>query len=112
MKIEEFLNARIDEDEAAAGAAAGSSWVTVIIDRSTSEHIVLHDPARVLREVAAKRAIIEAADEATSNDMSVDNDRRVGSRNMAEEPYVGDLILRALAGVYSDHPDYRTEWAV
>lgn len=112
MKIEEFLNARIDEDEAAAGAAAGSSWVTVIIDRSTGEHIVLHDPTRVLREVAAKRAIIEAADEATGCDMQVDSEFRVGTRDESEEPYVGDVILRALASVYSDHPDYRTEWEV
>lgn len=112
MTIEEFLKARIDEDEATVVAAAGSSWVTVIIDRSTSKHVVIHDPARILREVAAKRAIIEAADEATGYDMSVDLDRRVGSRNMVDEPYVGDVILRALAAVHSDHPDYRTEWAL
>lgn len=146
MKIEEFLNARLDDDETTARTALHADatepgvWMTehhnseynlepnrchVAEDRRghywtvasevfipNAEHIARHDPARVLREVAAKRAIIEAADEATSNDMSVDSDRRVGSRNMAEEPYVGDLILRALAGVYSDHPDYRTGWAV
>lgn len=141
MKIEDFLNARLDEDEDAAQDAAGwdlsgsvrdaGLWcrdgVNSVIDSSRrrvvhgdgqapqdahAEHIARHDPARVLREVAAKRAIIEAADEATGLDISVDIDRGVGRRNMDEDPYVGDLILRALAVVYSDHPDYRIEWAL
>jgi len=76
------------------------------VDEDDGTHIARHDPARILREVAAKRAIIEAADEATGYDMQVDGEFRVGSRNMVEEPYVGDVILRALAAAYSDHPDY------
>ncbi|MCW2092498.1 UNVERIFIED_ORG: hypothetical protein M2328_005778 [Rhodococcus erythropolis] len=76
------------------------------VDEDDGTHIARHDPARILREVAAKRVIIEAADEATGYDMQVDGEFRVGSRNMVEEPYVGDVILRALAAAYSDHPDY------
>lgn len=56
-----------------------------------AEHIARHDPARVLREVAAKRAIIELA------------------------PYADDLedrYLLTLAAVYADHLEYRAEWRV
>ncbi|NHP18122.1 hypothetical protein G8767_31810 [Rhodococcus sp. IC4_135] len=110
MKIEEFLTARLADDDMHADKADLRD-----IEKFGGVPIYMNVPgtsARTRREVAAKRAIIEAADEATSCDMSVDSDRRVGSRNMVEEPSVGDLILRALASVYSDHPDYRTEWAV
>lgn len=75
-------------------------------------HIARHDPARVLREVAAKRAILELAEEASGLDMSVDHERRVGPRDMEEEPYVGDLILRQLAAAWSDHPEFNPEWTV
>jgi len=126
-----FLAARLDEDEAAAREASEGPWSSVgydadswslvaqleggreVISRSGSDdaaHIARHDPARVLREVAAKRAIIELADEASGWDMSVDLDRRVGARDIMEEPYVGDLILRQMAQAYNDHPDYNPEW--
>lgn len=45
-------------------------------------------PARVLREVAAKRAILD----------------------MVNSP--GRMTLRWLAAVYADHPEYRDEWAI
>src|SRR6266851_9644248 len=68
-----FLNARLRDDEAAARAAApgpwrgrdAGSWSEVAPAKGTgpeaadTEHIARHDPARVLREVAAKRAILE-----------------------------------------------------
>ena len=130
MGIVEFLEARIAEDEAVAkNVASAGEWTsgstygmfvsvearcgTVVSgewERQDANHIARHDPARVLREVAAKRAIIEAADEASDLDMSIDNDRRVGRRDMTEEPYLGDVILRALAASYADHPDFDEEW--
>jgi hypothetical protein len=70
------------------------------------------NPARVLAECEAKRRIIDLAEEASGFDMAVDNDRRVGPRDMVEEPYIGDQILRALAQPYRDHPDWREEWAL
>lgn len=83
MTIVEFLQARISEDEAAATACEPSNWKIIAegdaplwvsglgihaadsnwdacIDISDALHIVRHDPARVLAECAAKRAIIEA----------------------------------------------------
>lgn len=78
MNITEFLEARIEEDEATAQAAAdspagaGGRWVSCfrqiegaghaqVADTQSSwysDHIVRFDPARVLAECAAKRAII------------------------------------------------------
>lgn len=84
-----FLNARLDEDEAFAIAAAGADgkyggrphwsalgrwmvtdagdpdWAVVdlspcIEDASLAAHIARHDPARVLREVEADRMLLAA----------------------------------------------------
>jgi hypothetical protein len=109
MDISEFLEARISEDE----ARAGSGWSRLGDSRweTTNYGQDFLTPSAVLAECAAKRAIIEEAEEATGLDMSVDNDRRVGRRDEATEPYCGDVILSALAAVYRDHPDYRQEWA-
>lgn len=74
------------------------------------QHIARHDPARELREVEAKRKLIELADEASGLDDSVDLERRVSPRDPAAEPYLGEIMLRAMAAVYAAHPDYRAEW--
>lgn len=64
-------------------------------------HAARHDPARVLREVEAKRAIVGW---------------HVPVKD-CEPPqciicleYVPCRTLSALAAVYSGHPDYRQEW--
>lgn len=130
-----FITARLDEDEQAARAVgmpdiwrADSSWAAELLNPLPSQrqahpgyvpmitqadldHIARHDPARVLREVEAKRRIIEAAEEASGLDIQVDGSFRVGRRDTTAEPYIGDVILRALAAAWSDHPDYRQEWA-
>jgi hypothetical protein len=121
-----FITARLDEDEAATKAVAplghvfdmggerlddqfahirvrhhsedGRSYSQP--DQPATRHFARHDPARVLREVAAKRAIVALA--GTPDD---------------DDPYYGgwdtvmELVLRNLAAVWSDHPDYRPEWA-
>lgn len=106
-----FLRARLDEDEAAAKLAAreGGTWTQddpqrypgsisslggqVVYaegapDENQAPHIARHDPARVLREVEAKRAILD--------------------EYLAAPGWPQDVVL--LAAVYSDHPDYRDEW--
>lgn len=65
-------------------------------------------PARVLRQVAMVRAMMRHAEEAGSLDMTVENDRSVGPRTW---PYIDDLMHRDIASIWSDHPDYRPEWA-
>jgi hypothetical protein len=58
-------------------------------------HIARHNPARVLAECEAKRRIVEAVDAWWWDDW-------------AKRTY--DAVLRHLAEVYGDHPDYRDEW--
>lgn len=130
MTLIEFLNARLDDDERVARAAAdaaehqkwgafgyediasvgaehpdhpdGEEWYLLggnlfrqFGDRSLVEHVARHDPARVLREITAKRAIIEDLD--------------YGGGEMGDAQ---DHVTRRLASVYADHPDYQQEWKV
>lgn len=129
MTIEEFIEARLAEDERAAAAASveyeGETWtaagdsvntitvsnIAATVEKTYSqgvaEHIARHDPARVLRQVAMVRAMMRHAEEAGSLDMTVENDRAVGPRTL---PYIDDLMHRDIASIWSDHPDYRQEW--
>jgi hypothetical protein len=136
LTITDFLLSRIAEDEAAARAvppldynvdmggnrqderftfgrtlpssADGmGNWSKHRNSPTTRAHFARHDPARVLAECAARRRIVELAEEASGIDAALDGNAAVGPRT---EPYIGDLILHALASVYSDHPDYREEW--
>ncbi len=115
-----FLTARLDETEARA-LAAREDWDDESQQyewNDLSEAVYAHarclDPALVLREVEAKRKILAAHGPDLIN--------RFGSarsplclvcltdREGYEEQWEADpwpcLTLRALAAVYSDHPDY------
>src|SRR5690242_16409771 len=122
MTIEEFLAARLDEDEHAAkmaadDASASANWhveaarknsgyagisgengeIVVYDDDSLADvearHIARHDPARVLREVEAKRKHLAAY--------------RASVRQVGESLSVpARRVVEADAAVYSDHPDY------
>jgi len=143
VTIAEFLLARIAEDEdaarrasiyAAAWTETHDTWQHVQADghnvlsgaESVLPHVSRWDPARVLAECAAKRAIVEAAPQRWSIDPA--RCREVNSfgggywidcdgerHDMAIDPLPGEEILSpvlaALAEVYADHPDYRQEWA-
>jgi len=67
------------------------------LTEDVTAHIARHDPARVLREVAAKRAILAECEP------------RPGIGIVAIE-LAAQRILRHLAAVWNDHPDYRPEW--
>ena len=119
----EFLTARYDEDEQAARSASPGPWhlnaegdeVMAVDDimvagafalsgnqqRATAAHIARHDPARVLREVSAKRRIVYLAAQLpklTAVNL-FDNDKDAWAET-----------LKQLALPYADHPDYREEW--
>jgi hypothetical protein len=81
MTLTEFLLARIADDAALAKLSIAGHWRARL---------------RVLAECAAKRAIVEYAQEC---------DRMLGA-----EPVIADHFLRILAVPYADHPDYREEW--
>ena len=96
-----FLRARLDEDEAAATAAeremgtwGGQRPSYAKLGFDVGDLAQTFNPARVLREVAAKRAIVR----------SECSPYPEGHASLS-------VTLRQLAAVYRDHPDYRPEWA-
>jgi len=118
--LADFLLARIAEDEAAARKAGGKRWQrfqtggvelidaeqigsafadTVCFDEGSpseaqAEHIVRHDPARVLAECEAKQRIVETHD------------------CWADVCGWPCGVLAPLAAVFSAHPDYRADWSL
>jgi hypothetical protein len=111
ITLTDFLLQRIAEDEAVARAAISatgeSPWQAssyrVVVDDGfevadasvpSATHIARHDPARVLAECAAKRAIVECA-----------TDQHTGGIEF-------DSILRALASVYADHESFDPRWTL
>jgi len=140
MTLTEFLLARIAEDEAVARRGEGAivfksdtfgdvdfrSGADKSLLRLSQRHLADLDdsslamlegmvrwlPARVLAECAAKRAIVAQAEEASGDRASVVSEFCVGKAESdaayATDP--GDLILKALAAVYADHPDCDEAW--
>lgn len=139
----DFLRARLDDDERTAraiddkqedsgwGITTGPSFMppyelatkfvitphiaAMVHEREAAEHIVRHDPARVLREVAAKRAILDRA--TWAHKIAYDNqDAPRDFTDASDRGYrLGQwhgykAALTALVAVYSDHADYRIEW--
>ena len=125
-----FLRARLDDDEQVARAATPGPWMWIAgrvyqeaelgrvvvptddLDRGLVEpedlkHIARHDPARVLREVDAKRQILNAYEWALAHPHKDDETgywvRKGETSTLAED-------VRLLASVYADHPDFRDEW--
>lgn len=92
-----WLRAQLDDDERLANEAGNFCWHDC--DADSHEHHERWDPARVLREVEAKRRIIDMYDTAAGEGF-------VGQlyRNSAEP------TLRLLALPYADRPDYDEAW--
>lgn len=125
MTITEFLTARYDEDEAVARAASPGPWHTnaerdevLAVDdivvaegfalsgpqtRATTQHIARHDPAYVLADIAAKRAIVKSWRDPFGNWTAEQAD---AARAQKERT----LIL--LAQPYAEHPDFDPAWSV
>lgn len=116
-----WLRAQLDEDERVAKTAtSGGPWrvdgmsvrgqtrmnlTDVLVVRHTwpqeADHIVRHDPARVLREVEAKRRIIDQY----TTDINSDH----WEARLAADDF-GEAALRLLALPYADRPGYQEEW--
>lgn len=150
--IVDFLNARLDEDEQVARAATarqpsiprdvprgtwtfdddedkprvqGISSGCVYTAQAEMIHIARHDPARVLREVEAKRRILARHCKPHENSPwgswwaelqdSPQPCIGCGFGGACDDPWTEDINdcpeLCDLAAIYSDHPDYRQEWA-
>lgn len=115
-----FLKARLDEDEQTARDAEadlrGATWQSFAdalwkrtdhVD-SICDHVERHDPSRVLREVALKRYLLELHSPYT--------DGMCSGCTGGPAPF-GDVPspcshVRAMAAIWSDHPDYNPSWTV
>lgn len=115
----DFLLARIAEDESVAraavratgrGGSGGWYWSNageaVFLDgtttpvvwgdersRAAGDHIVRHDPDRILADCEVTRRVVELAEALE-----------------LEQPGVLGSVTELLASAYADHPDYREEW--
>lgn len=105
LTLTEFLLARIGEDEAVARRVAVETAYPPPkpIGGIPRLGIVGYSTARVLAECEAKRRIVEA------------HPSRFGGCETCHEldgpdAYAPCATLRALAAVYAQHPDYRSEW--
>jgi len=126
----QWLGQQLDEDERTARAAGGASWEELPVSGwvhtaplPTSEwqppgydhhvasaplvedraHIVAHDPARVLREIAARRQAL--AHYARVCELTKDGDE---AYLLAEGVVAKQLQIMATA--YDHRPGYRDEW--
>lgn len=141
--IVDFLNARLDEDERVVAphrvyvdtdgclSYPLEQWADGE-DRLPNHHNVwqrIHDPARVLREVAAKQRVLERHREVREDDHEGWLWSEWNASRGVSQPCLGCWVsgdpdspvtehvencpeLRDLAAIYADHPDYRQEWDV
>lgn len=119
--IEEFIEARLAEDERLAQDASeqpGPVWDHALYEdypgiyssqivcedelfahvdyEPPAEHIARHDPARVLRQCAALREVLGFGAALTSASQQIDFE---------------NTVLLRIAAIWSDHPEYQQEWS-
>lgn len=123
----EFYRAQLDDDAAwalACSARAGEIAAAYRADHrkvfsggdvvaetrsaNVAGHIARHDPARVLREVEAKREFLDFA--VRTRDLAEQQPTEGQARDLRVKwaAYLTALKFDALR--YADHPDYREEW--
>jgi len=135
VDIREFLEARLAEDEHDARAAGWHRWYVdeedgavrtvshgdeVALPRRgyNAAHIVRHDPARVLRDVEAKRRVVARHHRGDRNECV-----GCGYFGDCDDPHVDEAPtaeggrgqtcpeLRDLAAPFADHPSYDPTWS-
>ncbi|MFE7360676.1 DUF6221 family protein [[Kitasatospora] papulosa] len=112
----QFLRDCLNDDEQAARTAKPGPWHdddgSVYASHPTDEvvsytdsgaHIARHDPARVLREVEAKRALLSRYEAMTADVLVVTGREAILSEYRR-------IILPGLALPYADRPDYQETW--
>jgi uncharacterized protein DUF6221 len=101
-----FLLARLVEDDRKAMQVYRVDWNDpdgwAALHGLAREHAQNHNPARVLREVESKRRIVGRYQEqvARQHENAMEEDRA----------WTLEPVLRDLASVYADHPDYDESW--
>jgi len=128
MRIEEFIEARLAEDESAARKAADfpydapsdAPWVSMQlrvrrgVAMTSDEHFARHDPARALRQVERDRKVLARHHKQGIAEMVMigGGETCVGC-GVQNGPRAWPCAeVRDLAAIWSDHPDYQPEWAV
>src|SRR6266545_4502609 len=98
MTIVEFLTAHYDEDEQmirVGESGLPSYWVR-----------------NVLADIAAKRRIVELLEEPLIVAPSGYGNDQIQINTAIDHAAERAKIMKLLASVYADHPDYRPEWGV
>ena len=122
--IAEFITAQLDQDEQACDfhphihwRQIGDTGVIVASDGRTAEecangnwagvaeHIERHDPANVLADIAAKRALLKALQDNVRYWNSDDHTR--AAAEMALE-----VAQCHIAAAYARRPGYKPEWGI
>jgi hypothetical protein len=141
LTVTDFVLARIAEDEAAASVASPAPWhaqgaaevmlptpwklrpwrrnalaecnnLSLDENRANAAHIARHDPARVLAQCAAMRKVVE--------DHRPFRLAQTVCQTCEEKPRIGYEAgsdgwpcptIRALASIWSDHPQFDPAWA-
>jgi len=122
--LAEFLLARVAEDEAVARKCPPSPWTVdgdgccvlhsghdadrdIANMTDAAEHIAHWDPARVLAECDAKKAIAEAWQQINADDRVLNEYAHNIREGRQTSLY---FALKVLALPYADHSEYRSEW--
>ena len=97
-----FLLARLDEDEEAARTHLRRREILPFESIvQTADHGARHGPLRVLREVAAKRAVVQ---------MWRDSSRAQRDQLGAVRADLVETMIVVMATVFAEHPDFDPEW--
>jgi hypothetical protein len=123
----QWLREQLDAEAEEARAAAeeyGAVWTADeamdsvssdtgadVVDEPNTPHafIAAHDPARALREIEAKRAVLKQYDDAVRV-LTIYAEPEKATYS-ATEVTVLSKTLRLLASAYADRPGFRKEWA-
>ncbi|MEU3976876.1 DUF6221 family protein [Streptomyces bacillaris] len=135
----QFLRDRLDEDEQTALAASTGPWraytgperrwlskgdlihpvdtwdhqtgdpVIMTATWVDSQHIAWWNPERALREIEAKRRILDDVIP-TMDGMTAQIHGEWGTGPLGPDDYESILLLRLLALPYADHTDYQDHW--
>lgn len=130
ITLTDFLLARIAEREEAARAATPAPWQAFSMDgqewsvrapnyanvggwlsEPDARHIALNDPDRVLARCAAERRIVLAGDDyIRAYERDPETGDAVRDEAVAAGANINERMMRLLAAVHDDHPDFNEEW--
>lgn len=102
-----YVDSVNDQPDTATVRVAGGADVAVMERYSyqDAEHIATHDPARVLREIDAKRRLIA---DYTKETRTMGRGHRTGWAEGGQA--VRERLIKVWAAIYDERPGYREEW--